>query len=377
MRKRLALAAAVLGASLVLTAGPARAGEPSAAQLSVARKAFAAATELEKEKKWAEAEAKLREALGIKETPGLRYHLGFCLENQQKLVEALVEYDRAEEMLQQGVKAPDVSELLAPAREGVKKRVASVTPKLPAKVEGVVIEVDGRPVKAALLGKPLPQNPGRRVFTASAPGRQPFRKELELAEGESRELVIDLPPKGGEAAAAAGAGAAAPVAAGSGSGKPAGPDSASSGDSSATFDSSNAKPGSARTAVLIGEAAFTVVALGAGIFFAIKADKSQGEVDDANAELKKLGYAGKDACLGDSLTKAAEETCAQLPTLTDQRNRDVNLTRAGFIGAGVGAVATVATFFLWKPASSKTGTRVRVTPVATRDAYGLGLSGRF
>lgn len=351
------------GAFAACLAGTALA-EPTAAEVAVARKAFADATELEKDKKWAEAESKLREAIAIKETPGLRYHLGFCLENQHKLVEALVEYDRAEEMLRLGAKAPDVSELLGPAREGVKKRVAGIKLELPAKVDGVVIELDGVPVKAALIGKVVPQNPGKLVITARAPGRQPYRREIELDEGESRELTIDLPEK----TAAAGPAAAA---------EPAPGESAAGGSTSASLDS--AKPSSTRTIVLIGEAAFTVLALGAGVFLQLKADKSQGEVDEANAELDKFGYRNNNrVCL--DLPTNSENACGRLPGLTEQRDRDVNLSRASFIGAGVGAVATVATFFLWKPPDVQQGRSARqltVAPVLAKDACGFGLGGRF
>jgi len=359
-----ALAVCLAGAALA---------EPTAAEVAVARKAFADATELEREKKWAEAESKLREAIAIKETPGLRYHLGFCLENQHKLVEALVEYDRAEEMLRLGAKAPDVSELLGPAREGVKKRAANITLELPAKVDGVVIELDGVPVKAALVGKAVPQNPGKRVITASAPGRQPFRREIELAEGESRELTIDLPEK----TAAAGPAAAAGTAAARKAGDPPAAQHGTEGSASASLDS--ATPTSARTYVLVGEAAFTVLALGAGVFFQLKADKSQGEVDEANAELDKFGYRNNNrVCL--DLPTNSENACGRLPVLTEQRDRDVNLSRASFIGAGVGAVATVATFFLWKPPDVQQGRSARqltVAPVLAKDACGFGLGGRF
>lgn len=62
--------------------------------------------------------------------------------------------------------------------------------------------------------------------------------------------------------------------------------------------------------------------------------------------------------------------------LTAERNQQANLALAGFIGAGVGAAATVATFLLWKPAP-KNQASVRVTPVAAPRTLGLGVVGRF
>src|SRR5688572_28856013 len=151
------LASAIV--AIALTTAPAlparaQAAEPTPAEIAVARKLFTEASELEQAKNWSGAEGKLREAVAIKETPGLRYHLGFCLEQQGKLVEALVEYDRADEMLARGVKAPDVAELVGPARDGVKKRVGNIVLKLPEGVsdKDAKIQIDGTAVKPALIG---------------------------------------------------------------------------------------------------------------------------------------------------------------------------------------------------------------------------------
>lgn len=177
--------------ALVCAPGLVRA-EPTAAEVAVARKSFAEATELEKAEKWVEAEAKLREALAIKETPGLRYHLGYCLEKQGKLVDALVELDRADEMLRLGAKAPDVEKLLASARERVKKSVGEVTVRLSANIKGAAVEIDGVAVKPALIGKGIPLNPGRHVLTAKKAGRIPYRRELQVDPGGSVDVLISM-----------------------------------------------------------------------------------------------------------------------------------------------------------------------------------------
>lgn len=366
-----AVVALAIGVAALLDAGPARA-EPTAAELAVARKAFGEASELEGQKKWVEAAAKLREALAIKETPGLRYHLGFCLEHQNKLVEALVEYDRADEMLKSGVKAPDVGELLAPARDGVRKRVAKLTLKGEDGAAGLRIEIDGRSVNVALVGKSMPQNPGKHVITAGADGRQPFRKEIDLVEGELLDVSLELPAQKAAGAPAPGNGKAGDAGGGSRAGS--GGDSTAGGDGGTKFDS---KSSSTRTIVLIGEGVFTAAALGAGIYFTIQKGKDQDEVDAANAQIEDQGFTGNGACNDPSaLTPAAKDACGQLVTLTDQRNRSANLALAGFVGAGVGAAATVATFLLWKPAPREKA-RLVVTPVAGARTYGLGVAGSF
>lgn len=340
----------------------------------MARKSFAEATELEKAEKWSEAEAKLREALAIKETPGLRYHLGYCLEQQGKLVDALVELDRADEMLRRGAKAPDVEKLLAAARERVKKSVGEVTLRLGANLKGAAVELDGVVVKPALIGKGIPVNPGQHVVTAKQTGRVPYRRELQVDAGGNVDVLITM---GVQSAGGAGPAAGAPAPGPSGVGGSQGGDGAeSSGSASASLDDA-AKSGSAKTWVLIGEGVVTLAALGAGIYFTGQAGDSEGEIDDASKELEDRGY--DDTVCSDPPDKA-KSACSQLADLTDQRDRQKNYALAGFIGAGVGAAATVATFFLWQPSAKSSAARsVRVTPVANHHTrtLGLGVIGRF
>ena len=375
-RHRSVVGAAVgVALALVCAPGVVRA-EPTAAEVAVARKSFAEATELEKAEKWVEAEAKLREALAIKETPGLRYHLGYCLEKQGKLVDALVELDRADEMLRLGAKAPDVEKLLASARERVKKSVGEVTVRLSANIKGAAVEIDGVAVKPALIGKGIPLNPGRHVLTAKKAGRIPYRRELQVDPGGSVDVLISMGEQSGGAATPAAGGAAS--GAGTTNAAPAGSDDGggSTGSSSASASLSDAaKPSSAKTWVLIGEGVVTLGALGAGIYFNGKAGDTKGEIDDASKELEDRGY---DDTVCAKPPDDAKSACSQLADLTDQRDRQKNYALAGFIGAGVGAVATVATFFLWQPSSKSSGARsVRVAPVATQSTFGLGVVGRF
>lgn len=375
-RHRSVVGAAVgVALALVCAPGVVRA-EPTAAEVAVARKSFAEATELEKAEKWVEAEAKLREALAIKETPGLRYHLGYCLEKQGKLVDALVELDRADEMLRLGAKAPDVEKLLASARERVKKSVGEVTVRLSANIKGAAVEIDGVAVKPALIGKGIPLNPGRHVLTAKKAGRIPYRRELQVDPGGSVDVLISMGEQSGGAATPAAGGAAS--GAGTTNAAPAGSDDGggSTGSSSASASLSDAaKPSSAKTWVLIGEGVVTLGALGAGIYFNGQAGDTKGEIDDASKELEDRGY---DDTVCAKPPDDAKSACSQLADLTDQRDRQKNYALAGFIGAGVGAVATVATFFLWQPSSKSSGARsVRVAPVATQSTFGLGVVGRF
>ena len=106
--------AAVLGC--VALARPARAGEPAAkgarvatpAEIAVARRLFHEAAKLEKDKQWADAAKKLAQAVGIKETPGSLPPRLLRGEHGEAGAGA-GHYDRAAEMISDGVKARDVA----------------------------------------------------------------------------------------------------------------------------------------------------------------------------------------------------------------------------------------------------------------------------
>ena len=352
-----ALAVAILlGAELA--APGAGAAEPKPAELAAARKHFDEALELEKAERWSEAEPKLREALAVKETPGLRYHIGLCLEHLGKLVEALVEYDRADEMLRLGAKAPDVAKLLVTAREGVDQRVARLTLRLATEVDGVEVELDHRAVRPALLGQPLPQNPGKHVVAASAPGHQSFRRELVLGEAQAATLVVELPelvrsvpPTTKSARQPAASPAASPAP-----------------------DASSEPRGSLRTPVLIGEAAFTVLALGAGVLFAIKTGGDSDDIAAAQKDVDALTGGGSGGC--SSPQPAARGPCARLSDAVSSHEDHAKLETLGFVAAGVGAAATVTTFLLWKPEAKRAGA-LRFVPVGGSDRFGVSAFGRF
>ena len=113
--------------------------EASAADRKRARRLFEEAAELESKREWSAATAKLEEALGIVETPGLRYHLAYCQEEQGLMVEALANYERAQQMIAGGTKAPDVAELLAPKRDALWARIPKlrIVARAPAVIDRV------------------------------------------------------------------------------------------------------------------------------------------------------------------------------------------------------------------------------------------------
>jgi tetratricopeptide (TPR) repeat protein len=346
--QRLVLAFAVaVACSAVAASG---AAEPSAGEIAVARKLYREAVALEEAAKWSEAEAKLREAIAIKETPGLRFHLAVTQEKQGKLVEALVDYDRAEEMVQRGTRAPDVEQLLGSAREAVRARIPTVTVKAPADAKQLALSIDGKAFAPSLVGKPIPLNPGKHTVRLTAAGAKPYQSEFTLAESEELGVQAKLEPEVAAPAAGSAGSTSAPV------------DLGEAGSSS-----------SARNLVLLGEAAFTVAALAVGIGFMLYRADRQEQVDKAQ------GYIDADtkSCTNPAPApgSAAMSACDAMPGLTEERDNAAMWAMVGFIGAGVGAAAMVGTYLLWKPERRDSSARFGAAPIPGGAA--LGIAGAF
>jgi hypothetical protein len=329
--------------------------EPTPTELSVARHLFDEGRAAEDAGRWREAADKFRKATTIKDTPGMRFHLARCEEEQGAFVEALVEYDRARELLDSGVRAVDVEKLLAGARERVRAKVALLTLRLPSDVQNVSVELDGNALSGSVLGGPMPINPGRHRLVAVAVGRTKFSNELELGTGEVRQVAIELPiamtvPVAAPAPSAAGAIAAAPVAAAA----------------SAPHDS--AFP--ARTIALVGEAALSVVGIGTGIGFLVARSSAHERYDAANELVLSQPHGQDDsACAAPSPLAG----CADLDQAQKDGKRDGDIATIGFVAAGISAAAFGLTLGLWHANDAPAQVHASVAP----GRLALSVSGRF
>jgi hypothetical protein len=127
--------------------------------------------------------------LALRRSPGTLLNVGNCLELEGQLVAAL---DVFVEVRALAASEPDArkSELWTSAAD---EEIAAVEARIPrltviAAAPAPRVTLDGQPI--AVLGEPLRVNPGRRRIEATADGRQPFERELELAEGQSQTVEI-------------------------------------------------------------------------------------------------------------------------------------------------------------------------------------------
>jgi hypothetical protein len=297
--------------------------EPDAAQIATARRLFTEAAELRSAGNWSEAASKLKDAIAIKETAGLRFHLAHCEEKLGHLVLAERDYDRADELIRAGAKAPDVETLLATARADLRERVPSLLVKIPPDVPDVSVSVDGSSVEAATLGAPLPLDPGSHEVAAHAEGRTPFRLEVQLTEGEDRVVDVALPSLAPTRASAP-------------------PQTPRLRHADAGVDSPSS-PFGAREIVLIGEGALALGGVAVGVVFLVKRGRADRHVTALDGA---LGQGNTGACLKPTDPATAAQ-CSDFQAALDERRRDGNIAAAGFIGAGVGVAAAAVTWLLW------------------------------
>lgn len=330
--------------------------EPNSAEISNAKHAFESALAAEAEQRWADAALKLREAIAVKDTPGLRFHLAHCEAELGHLVAASLEYEHADDLLRRGVKAPDVQKLLGPARSELLQRLPRLTLELPSDVQVPLISVDRRAYPASELVMGIALDPGIHQLHVKAVGRRPFERALNLKEGARVVLPVVMAvaaPPGGPIDASA---TEAPVQA----------------TPAAVAPPAEHRSSSAKLYLMIGESVLTAAGLGVGIGYAVARGAASERVDSAQARINAGEPSNPGACGMPSGELAV--ACSDLTIALADHERAATLSQVGFVTAGVGAVALVTTWLLF-PNPRRATAGLSVTPTAGLGR--LGLSGRF
>jgi hypothetical protein len=335
--------------------------EPNTAELSAAKQAFESALDAEAEQRWADAVLKLREAVSVKDTPGLRFHLAHCETELGHLLEASFEYDRALELLKSGAKAPDVQKLIGPARSALLQRLPRLILQISAEVQGPRITIDKQRYPTGDLGAGVPVNPGPHEIRVQADGRRVFERALSVKEGDRIVVPVTLPlietsaePSDSPRAVPA------PVPPKSSPTAPA-PSSPSAPSTS-----------SAKLYLMIGESVLTLAGLGVGIGYAFVRGSASERADTARDRIESAAPDNPMAC--DHPDSELLFACEDLDTAIDDHNRAAIVSQVGFVTAGVGAAALLTTWLVY-PNSTSRVSGFSVQPVA---GFGrLGLIGRF
>ena len=328
--------------ALLCVCSPALA-EPNAEQLLRARELFHEAERLEGASRWHAAVLKLQEAISVKETPGLRYHLAFCQQRMGQLVQALGNYERAGALIAAGAEAPDVSDRLGAARADLEARIPTLTVRLSESSERLRVQIDDQALTASQLGRPVRLDPGTHHVRIDAVEHRPLALEVTLAERERQLVEPKLEPRVTPADRSAPAQALLP----------------------------DAGPSPTRTVVLASGAAVTLAALGVGIGYSIARAGAERRAADARADLDAYGGTDPSACYDPNDDQIAA-ACAELAEANRDGIRASDRATGGFVAAGILAAATAATWYFWAPRGTATSWAVGGGPTA-----GVGLRVRL
>ena len=184
--------------------------------------------------------------------------------------------------------------------------------------------VDGHPMPTAVLGKPIPLNPGRHTLVVTAPEHAAFTTQVSLNETDAVVANALLTPLPKRPVVSALKPSPAPVVAS----PPPIPDVATSTGLHT------------RTYVLIGEAAVALSAVGVGIGYTLRASSEDERVEWFKQQLKS-----DSACNAQPVS----QLCADLQRVASDAKRDHLIARIGFIAAGAAAASFVGTLILWRP----------------------------
>jgi len=292
--------------------------------------------------------SKFEESLRVQRGIGTLYKLGECQEKLGKIASAWATFSDV-------AAAADEAGQADRAR-AARERVQALGPKL-SKLRIVVlaeadapdldVQKDGISVSRVIWGKEVPIDPGQHTVTATAPGRSPWTKTLDI-KGPAEALTVEVP-------------ALEPA-------RVAITTSRVGGSAKDTAAPPPAKRSLVPVLVLGGSA---VVGLGAGVaLYLVSSSKIDDGVELANEIRISRGTCNENR-------GPVHPRCADLAST----KKTVDVLDGIAIGAaslgGLALVTMVVYLALPNPAPRTAGLNVKLVPTAGRDRGGLLLSGSF
>lgn len=293
-----------------------------------AREVFAEAIRLEETRSFDEALKKFREVAEVKVTPQVLFHIGICQEHLLQWPDALLSYSKASTLAAQSPETitDEVKGTIDVALQSLEKRTPTLLFKRGKGAKNATISVDNR--KVTNPGEPLRLMPGKYTVRARAKGRDNFRREVILKEGQTSqvEVTLDLLDDGSEAEA----------------------DPKEVQESTSVVESRSVAP-----YVVLGLGGASLAA--SGIFFLLR--------NSAEDELNRT-------CIGTTCPSSAQSTGDRAVMMNTLTNITVGV---GVAGASVGLIWLLAS----GGKSSEKSARIQVTPTISQRVVGAGLSGSF
>ncbi len=189
------------------------AAEPSVpAHIIEAQRLFEQAEAAQAAGQWRECERLLLRATELKETPGLRFHLAFCIEQQSRWHDAMAEYHRVQALLDGGASAPDVADVVGASIANLRANFPQMRLVLARQPPKMRWYLDGQERGLGETRDAIQIDPGMREVLVSAPGYEDFILRFEARPGDDKVIDIALIPRRRTTSAAAPvAGPAGPI----------------------------------------------------------------------------------------------------------------------------------------------------------------------
>ena len=185
----------VLAAALAASV-PALADEPTPptdAERALGREEFKKGLEHAGKGRWPEAAGAFQRAYELVRLPEILFNVAGAQAKSGLLVEAAETYRR---FLREGTTEQakrfraDAESFLA----ALEKRLPSLRLDADNFHEEDRLEIDGKPTSAAVLGRPLPLNPGKHRIAVKRGGKVVAEASVTLIEGKEEKLALDVPP---------------------------------------------------------------------------------------------------------------------------------------------------------------------------------------
>lgn len=207
--RRVFLAVSLLSLSLgsVALAGPpakapaaptaAASAAPSATAVArtdsaaVAQALFDEAIKLIEAGRWKEACPKLEASNEASWAPGTTINLADCYEHIGRTASAWAKFLESEPHFRRRTPPDPRADVAKQRAEALAPKLSRLTVEVPAeaKIEGMVIKRDGDTVSEGQWGSGVPVDPGRHVVEVSAPGKEAWKWEAEVADGGATVAV--------------------------------------------------------------------------------------------------------------------------------------------------------------------------------------------
>ncbi len=179
----------VLVAAALLHAPAARA---QGGDLAAAQGLFDQAKQLVAQGRVAEACPKFLASFKFDPKPGTAVNLADCYEKTGQIASAWARYLEAASLAQRAGQGEREQYARAHAA-ALEPRVGRLTLAATSAAPRLEVRRDGELIDAAVLGTPLPVDPGKHTIEARAPGKKPWSRVVEIPPGPGN-LSVEIPP---------------------------------------------------------------------------------------------------------------------------------------------------------------------------------------